>query len=161
MSDVRIVFNIGGNKYRVTTTDLPPTARQRPGRGKQERAVGKRPKLKVIHSEKEHREALATIERLWDAKPGTPDHDALEVLALLVEDYEKRTFPIELPDPVAAIRFRLEQSGKGPEDLVPILGSRSRVYEVLNGKRSLSLAMIRRLFDELHIPMEALIPRRA
>lgn len=120
----------------------------------------KKLKLKAIHSKKEHREALATIERLWDAKPGTPDHDALEVLALLVEDYEKRTFPIEQPDPVEAIRFRLEQAGKESKDLVSILGSRSRVSEVLNGKRGLTLAMIRRLFDELHIPMEALIPRR-
>jgi len=119
-----------------------------------------KPKLKAIHSEKDHREALATIERLWDAKPGTPDHDALEVLGLLVEDYERRTFPIEEPDPVEAIRFRLEQSGKEQKDLVPILGSRNRVSEVMNGKRSLTLAMIRRLFDELHIPMEALIPRR-
>jgi HTH-type transcriptional regulator/antitoxin HigA len=72
----------------------------------------KKPKIKVISTEKEHKEALAEIERLWEAKSGTPDHDALEVLALLVEDYERRTFPMEEPDPVAAIRFRLEQAGK-------------------------------------------------
>jgi HTH-type transcriptional regulator/antitoxin HigA len=120
----------------------------------------KKPKIKVISTEKEHKEALAEIERLWEAKSGTPDHDALEVLALLVEDYERRTFPMEEPDPVAAIRFRLEQAGKEQKDLVPILGSRSRVSEVMNRKRSLTLRMIRRLFDELHIPMEALIPRQ-
>jgi HTH-type transcriptional regulator/antitoxin HigA len=117
-----------------------------------------RPALKVIGSRKAYKQALRSIESLWDAKPGTEAHDALEVLALLVEDYEKRTFPMENPDPVAAIRFRLDQAGLEPRDLVPILGSRSRVSEILNRKRSLTLEMIRRLFDELHIPMEALIP---
>jgi HTH-type transcriptional regulator/antitoxin HigA len=118
-------------------------------------------KLKVITSAKEHREALKTIERLWDARPGTQAHDDLEVLALLVEDYERRTFPMDDPDPVAAIRFRLEQMGLESKDLVPILGSRSRVSEVMNRKRTLTATMVRRLFDELQIPMEALIPRRA
>jgi len=98
------------------------------------------------------------IEEHWDARPGTEGHDVLEVLALLVEDYEERTFPMEEPDPVEAIRFRLEQIGKEPKDLVPILGSRSRVSEVLNRKRSLSLSMIRKLHDALQIPFEALIP---
>jgi HTH-type transcriptional regulator/antitoxin HigA len=118
-------------------------------------------KLKVINSAKDYRRALTDIERLWDAKAGTDEHDTLEVLALLVEDYEKRTFPMEEPDPVAAICFRLEQAGMEQKDLVPILGSRSRVSEVMNRKRGLTLEMIRRLFDELHIPMEALIPGRA
>lgn len=116
-------------------------------------------KLKVITSQKAHRKAIKEIERLFDARPGSEEHDALEVLALLVDDYERRTFPMEEPDPVAAIRFRLEQAGMEPKDLVPILGSRSRVSEVLNRKRGLTLDMVRRLFDELHIPMEALIPR--
>jgi HTH-type transcriptional regulator/antitoxin HigA len=120
----------------------------------------KKRKIKIISNQKEHRDALEEIERLWEARPGTPDHDDLEVLALLVEDYEKRTFTMEEPDPVEAIRFRLEQAGKDQKDLVPILGSRSRVSEVMNRKRSLTLKMIRRLFDELHIPMEALIPRQ-
>jgi HTH-type transcriptional regulator / antitoxin HigA len=118
----------------------------------------KRLKLKIIKNARDHRQALTTIEKLWAAKPGTEEHDSLEVLALLVEDYEKRTFPIEEPDPVEAIRFRLEQMGKEPKDLVPILGSRSRVSEVLNRKRSLSLPMIRKLHDALQIPFEALIP---
>lgn len=118
----------------------------------------KRPKLKVINNAREHRQALTTIEKLWAAKPGTEEHDALEVLALLVEDYEERTFRIEEPDPVEAIRFRLEQLGKEPKDLVPILGSRSRVSEVMSRKRRLSLPMIRKLHDALQIPFEALIP---
>jgi HTH-type transcriptional regulator/antitoxin HigA len=120
----------------------------------------KKPKLKIISSAKEHRLALKAIEALWDAAPGSEDHNSLEVLSLLVEDYEKRTFPMGEPDPVAAIRFRLEQAGKAQKDLVPILGSRSRVSEIMNHKRSLTVDMIRRLFDELHIPMEALIPVR-
>ncbi len=116
-------------------------------------------KLKVINNKKEYRKALETIEHLFDAKPGSEEHDALEVLALLVDDYERRTFPMDEPDPVAAIKFRLEQAGLKAKDLVPILGSRSRVSEVLNHKRNLTVEMIRRLFDELHIPLEALIPR--
>lgn len=117
-----------------------------------------KPKLKVIHSEKDYRQALATIEAFWDSEEGSQEHDWLELLALLVEDYEKRTFPMEDPDPVEAIRFRLEQTGKRPADLVPILGSRSRVSEILNRKRGLTLPMIRRLHDALQIPFEALIP---
>lgn len=119
----------------------------------------KKPKLKVIASKKDYRQALKDIEALWDAKPGSEAHDALEVLALLVDDYEKRTFPMAEPDPVAAIRFRLEQAGLEAKALVPILGSRSRVSEIMNHKRGLTLEMVRRLFDELHVPMEALIPR--
>ncbi len=119
----------------------------------------KKTKLKVITKDRDYRAALRLVENLWDAQPGTDGHDRLAVLALLVEDYEKRTFPLEEPDAVAAIRFRLEQAGLEPKDLVPILGSRSRVSEILNHKRSLTVEMVRRLFDELHIPMEALIPR--
>lgn len=118
----------------------------------------KKLRLKIINTEREYRQALATIEALWDAEPGTQEHDALEVLGLLVDHYEKRTFPMEEPDPIEAIRFRLEQTGKEPKDLVPILGSRSRVSEVLSRKRGLSLQMIRRIHDALQIPFEALIP---
>jgi len=121
----------------------------------------KRPTLRIINTDREYQKALTAIEELWDAKLGTAEHDALEVLALLVEDYEKRNFPMDEPDPVEAIRFRLEQVGKQPRDLVPIIGSRSRVSEVLNHKRALSLAMIRRLHDALQIPFEALIPANA
>lgn len=118
----------------------------------------KKLKLKIINGEKEYKRALSAIEQLWDSKPGTEEHDALEVLGLLVEHYEERTVPMEDPDPVEAIRFRLEQMGKEQKDLVPILSSKSRVSEVLSRKRRLSLVMIRRLHDELHIPFEALIP---
>ncbi len=115
-------------------------------------------KLKVIRTQKDHQAALHRIEELWSAKPGSEDHEVLQILALLVEDYEKRTVPMPEPDPIEAIRFRLEQMGKEPKDLVPILGSRSRVSEVLSGKRRLSLPMIRRLHDALQIPFEVLIP---
>ena len=118
-------------------------------------------KLKVINTERDYRRALKTIESLWDARPGTEAHDTLEVLALLVDDYERRTFPMEEPDPIEAIRFPMEQAELEPRDLVPLLGSRSRVSEVLNRKRSLTVPMIRRLYGELHTPMEALIPREA
>lgn len=116
-------------------------------------------RLKVITSNKEYRAAVQAIEELWDAKPGSRAHDELEVLALLTDDYERRSFPMAEPDPVAAIRFRMEQAGMEPKDLIPLLGSKSRVSEVLNGKRGLTTEMVRRLFDVLHIPMEALIPR--
>lgn len=115
-------------------------------------------KLKLINTQREYRQALKHIEMLWDARPGTDAHDTLEVLALLVDNYEREHFPMEEPDPVAAIRFRMEQAGLEAKDLVPLLGSRSRVSEILNRKRGLTLEMVRRLFDELHIPMEALIP---
>lgn len=187
----RIVFNIGGNKYRlvvwvkysiglvlikwvgtheeydqidVTTIGLPARPKKAvkkvPKKKAWQESAMKKAKLKVIRNEQDYREALETIERLWDAEPGTSDHDTLEVLALLVEHYEKKAFPMEEPDPIAAIRFRLEQTGKEQKDLVPILGSRSRVSEIMSRKRSLTVGMIRRLFDELHIPMEALIPRQ-
>lgn len=118
------------------------------------------PKIKVIRSKAEHRRALAEIEALWDSKPGSDAHDALEVLGILVDDYEKRTLPFPEGDPVEAIRFRLDQLGREPKDLVPLLGSRSRVSEILNRKRSLTLPMIRALHDALQIPFEALVPAR-
>lgn len=118
----------------------------------------KMPKLRVIRTRAEHKRALATIEALWDSKPGTKEHDTLEVLAVLVEDYERRAFPLPDADPVEAIRFRLDQLGQEPKDLVPLLGSRSRVSEILNRKRSLTLPMIRALHEALRIPFEALIP---
>jgi HTH-type transcriptional regulator/antitoxin HigA len=115
-------------------------------------------KLKVVKTKRDYEEALAAIESLWDARPGSSEHDALEVLSILVERYEEEVFPMADPDPVEAIRFRLEQTGKESKDLIPVLGSRVRVSEVLRRKRRLSLAMIRRLHDELHIPFESLIP---
>jgi HTH-type transcriptional regulator/antitoxin HigA len=114
-------------------------------------------RVKVIKTESEYAAALARVEKLMDAKPGTPQGDALEILSLLVHDYEERVFPIDRPDPVAAIRFRMAQQGLTNNDLVPYLGSRSRVSEVLSGRRSLSLKMIRALVRGLRIPAEVLL----
>jgi HTH-type transcriptional regulator/antitoxin HigA len=116
-------------------------------------------KAKVIKTELEHAAALSRIEKLMDARPNTAQGDELELLSLLVHDYEDRVFPIDKPDPVAAIRFRMQQQGLKPKDLVPLLGSRSRVSEVLSGRRSLSLRMIRSLVGELGIPPEVLLGR--
>lgn len=114
-------------------------------------------KIKPIRSAKDHREALKDIERLWTAKEGTPEDDRLEVLLTLVDAYEEAHFPIDVPDPIDAIKFRLEQQSMTPKALIGVIGSRTRVYEVLRGSRSLSLAMIRRLHERLHIPAEVLI----
>jgi HTH-type transcriptional regulator/antitoxin HigA len=112
---------------------------------------------KVIKNEREHEAALERIEALMDAAPSTPEGDELELLTTLVELYEEKRFPIELPDPVEAIRFRMEQAGLKQQDLVPYVGSRSKVSEVLSGKRPLSLKMIRALHKGLGIPAEVLL----
>lgn len=115
---------------------------------------------KVIKTTVEHERALERIEELFTAKPGTPDGDELELLLLLVETYEAKEYPIDLPDPIEAIRFRMEQANLKQKDLVPILGSKSKVSEVLNGKRELSLTMIRKLVSELGIPAEVFLQER-
>lgn len=114
-------------------------------------------KAKVIKTESEYAAALAWIEKLMDARRNIPQGDELELRSLLVHDYEQKVFPIDNPDPVAAIRFRMDQRGLEPKDLVPLLGSRSRVSEVLSGRRSLSLKMIRNLVARLGIPAEVLL----
>jgi HTH-type transcriptional regulator/antitoxin HigA len=113
--------------------------------------------IKPIHTEANHKAALAEIERLWDAAPGTPDFEKFEVLATLVDAYERQHTPILPPDPVEAIKFRLEQQGQTRKVLEPIIGTRARVSEVLNRQRKLTLAMIRALNRELHIPLEVLV----
>jgi len=113
--------------------------------------------IKPIHSHKQHRDALAEIERLWSARPRTTEHDRLEVLAALVEDYEEKHQPVYPPDPVEAIRFRMEQLGLDRKALEPSIGSRARVSEVLSGRRRLTLEMIRRLHKQLGIPAEVLL----
>lgn len=113
--------------------------------------------IKPIRTEKQHREALAEIERLWSAKQGTPAHDRLEVLAALVEDFEEKHQPVYLPDPVEAIRFRMERLGLDRKALEPSIGSRARVSEVLTGRRKLTLQMIRRLHKQLGIPADVLL----
>jgi HTH-type transcriptional regulator / antitoxin HigA len=113
--------------------------------------------IKPIRKEADYEEALREIERLWGAKEGTPEGDRLDVLATLVEAYERKRFPIDAPGPIEAIRFRLEQQGLDHRALVGVIGSRSRVYEVMKGKRALSLEMIRRLHQCFGIPAEVLI----
>ena len=114
---------------------------------------------KIIKIEKQYRAYLAEVGRLAadDPVPGTPAGDRLELLAKLVEDYEKKRFKFKRPDPIAAIRFRMEEQGLRPKDLAPMLGGKNRVSEVLAGKHPLTLAMVRALKDSLHISAELLI----
>jgi HTH-type transcriptional regulator/antitoxin HigA len=113
--------------------------------------------IKPIRTQRDYKAALAEIQRLFDAKPGTPDGDRLEVLATLVEAYEQQHYPILPPDPVEAIVYFMQSRGLSRTDLEPYLGSRAKVSEVLNRRRSLSIEMIRRLHDGLGIPAEVLI----
>jgi HTH-type transcriptional regulator/antitoxin HigA len=113
--------------------------------------------IKPIRTKRDYERTLQEIERLWGAKEGTMDGDLLDVLATLVEAYERKQFPIDAPDPIEAIRFRLEQQGLDPRALEGVMGGRSRVYEVMQRKRGLSLAMIRRLNKQFGIPAEVLI----
>ena len=116
---------------------------------------------RVIHNDTDHRKALAELNRLLvlDPEDGTPEADELDLLALVVETYEKERFPIAPPDPVDAIRFRMDQAGLSQRDLVPYLGSKSKVSEVLSGKRPLTLSMIRALHEGLGIPADVLLRR--
>ncbi len=113
--------------------------------------------IRPIRNDKDHEAALAEIERLWGAPEDSPEGDRLDVLITLVEAYERVHFPIDAPDPIAAIKFRLEQRGEDAKSLIGIIGSRTRVYEVLRGDRPLSLKMIRELHKHLEIPAEILI----
>jgi HTH-type transcriptional regulator/antitoxin HigA len=115
--------------------------------------------LKLIKTEQQHAEALARLSELMDKELviGSQEADELEVLALLIERYEQEAFPIDTPDPIEAITFRMEQMGLIKKDLIPFIGSASKVTEVLNGTRQLSINMIRRLSDGLGIPAQVLI----
>ena len=118
--------------------------------------------LKPIRTKADYKSAMAEVERLWGARSGTPKGDRLDVLVTLIETYEARHFPMDPPDPIEAIAFRMEQQGLSRKDLEPMIGSRARVAEVLNRKRSLSIDMIRRLHEQLGISAEVLIrPTRA
>lgn len=112
---------------------------------------------KVIKNEAGYETALARIDEILDADPGTPEGDELELLVTLVELYEKQVHPIDLPDPVEAIRFRMEQAGLKQKDLIPLIGSRSKVSEVLSRQRPLSIAMMRKLHEGLGIPADVLL----
>jgi HTH-type transcriptional regulator/antitoxin HigA len=113
--------------------------------------------IKPIKTEEDYQEALAEVERLFDAAPDTPEGDQLEVLTTLLEAYEKNHYAIPSPDPLEAIKYWMESRGITRQDLEPLMGSRARVSEVFNHKRGLTLTMIRNLHDKLGIPAEALI----
>jgi HTH-type transcriptional regulator/antitoxin HigA len=113
--------------------------------------------IKPIKNTHDYEAVLGRIESLWEAEIGSSEADELDVLTTLVEAYEKAQFAIQAPDPVSAIKFRMEQQGLIDADLVAILGQRSRVSEVLNKKRKLSISMIRNLHHHLNIPLESLI----
>ena len=113
--------------------------------------------IKPIKTAADHAAALHEIDGLMSAELGTPEGDRLDVLATLVEAYEARNFPMELPNPVDAIKFRMEQKGLTAKDLQPMIGRSNRVYEILSGTRPLTLAMILRLHEGLGIPAECLI----
>ena len=114
-------------------------------------------KLKPIKTENDYFKALERLEIIFDAKPGTVEGDELEILGILLEKYENENFPIELPDPIEAIKFRMEQLNYSQNDLAEVIGLKSRASEILNKKRKLSLDMIRKLTEKLHIPSEVLI----
>ena len=113
--------------------------------------------VKPIKTDADYRAALQDIETLMTARPDSPEGEKLDVLATLVEAYERKHYPLELPDPVAAIKFEMEQKGLTAKDLEPMIGRKNRVYEVLNRKRSLTLKMIWRLHEQLGMPAESLI----
>jgi HTH-type transcriptional regulator/antitoxin HigA len=115
--------------------------------------------IRPIRSEADYEATLKEVSRLvdLDPAPGTTEGDRLDVLATLVQAYEARHYPVDLPDPIEAIKFRMEQSGLSVKDLEPMIGRRNRVYEILNRKRALTLPMIRKLHRELGIPAESLI----
>jgi len=113
--------------------------------------------IKAIKTDTGYRAVLKEIETLMPAEPDTPEGERLEVLVILVEAYEQKHYPLDLPDPVAAIKFEMEQKGLTVKDLEPMIGKSNRVYEVLNHKRSLTLKMIWRLHKQLGIPAESLI----
>ena len=114
-------------------------------------------KLKPIKSENDYSQALKRLEVIFDAQPGTKEGDELEILSILIEKYENENFPVGLPDPVEAIKFRMEQLDFTQNDLAEIIGLKSRASEILNKKRKLTLQMIRDLNEKMKIPTEVLI----
>ena len=113
--------------------------------------------IKPIRNEKDYQKALNRLELIFDAKKGTTKGDELEILSILIDQYENENFPIGMPDPIEAIKFRMEQMGMKQKDLAEVVGFKSRVSEILNKKRKLTLDMIRKLNTQLHIPTEVLV----
>ena len=166
LNDGRTVFNIAGNKYRIVVWINYPyrvvyaVHRHAPA-VRQDRCTSR---LKVeameispIKNQRDYRKVLKEIEGLMMGKRNTPEGDRLDVLVTLVEAWERKHYPMDLPDPVEAIKYHMDQNGLQPRDLIPFIGSRNRVHEVLNRRRSLTLKMIWRLHDGLGIPAESLI----
>ena len=114
-------------------------------------------KIKPIKTKRDYELAMQRLERIFDAKPGTPEGDELEVLGILIEKYENDHYPIDFPDPIEAIKFRMDQLGYSQNDLAEVVGLKSRASEILNKKRKLSLEMIRQLHNHLNIPTKVLI----
>lgn len=114
-------------------------------------------RLKPIKTKKDYQHALERLDEIFDARKGTPEGDELEILGMLIEQYENEKFPIDLPDPVEAIKFRMEQLGYSQRDLAKVVGLKSRASEILSRKRKLSLDMIRQLHAQLNIPTDVLI----
>ena len=113
--------------------------------------------IKPIKNEKDYQNALNRLEKIFDAKLGTTEGDELEILSILIDKYENEHFTIEMPDPIEAIKFRMEQMGMKQKDLAEVFGFKSRVSEILNKKRKLTLEMVRNLNTKLHIPTDVLI----
>jgi HTH-type transcriptional regulator / antitoxin HigA len=113
--------------------------------------------LKLIKTKKDYQAALTRLEVIFDAKPGTPEGDQLEVLGMLLDKYEQENYPIDFPDPIEAIKFRMEQLGYNQSDLANVVGLKSRASEILSKKRKLTLDMICSLHERLHIPTDVLI----
>mgnify|MGYP003660035240 CR=1 FL=1 len=114
-------------------------------------------KITPIRNEQDYQNALERLEVIFDAKRGTEEGDELEILSILIDNYENEHFPIGMPDPIEAIKFRMEQMGMKQKDLTEVFGFKSRVSEILSKKRKLTLEMVRKLNTTLHIPTEVLI----
>lgn len=114
-------------------------------------------KISPIRNEKDYQKALNRLEKVFDAKKGSEQGDELEILSILIDQYENEHFPIGMPDPIEAIKFRMEQMGMKQKDLAEVMGFRSRVSEILNKKRKLNLDMIRKLNITLQIPTDVLV----
>lgn len=166
--DGRAVFNIPGNKYRlVVWTNYPyrvvyirfvGTHRQYDKTHR--RFEDWNMEITPIKNQRDYRRVLKEIEGLMTAKRNTPDGDRLDVLVTLVDAWERKHYPLDLPDAIEAIRYHMEQSGLEPNDLIPFIGSRSHVQEVLDRQRPLTLKMFQRLHEGLGIPAESLIKSR-
>ena len=167
LKDGRAVFNIAGNKYRIVVwinyaipRGLHKVHRHASAIRRNRRTDHMKAKVDGHKTDQEHARLpprAQDIEGLMRAKRNTPQGDRLDVLVALVEAWETKHYPLDLPDPIEAIKYHMEQTGLGPRDLIPLIGGRNRVYEVLARKRPLTLKMIRRLHEGLGIPAESLI----